>query len=54
MAALDQADELRPDFACHSLADAPVLLDIPPFADQIEMVGVTGVAAQHAVFDLCG
>jgi len=31
-----------------------VLLDIPPFADQIEMVGVPGVAAQHPVLDLRG
>ena len=51
--AFDQADKLGPDLARYLFADAPVLLDIPPFADQIEMVGVAGVAAQHAVFDLC-
>src|SRR5271169_7227538 len=54
MAALDQADELRPDFARHSLTDLPVLLDIPPFADQVEVVGVASVAAEHPVLDLCG
>ena len=40
-------------FARHQFADASVLLDIGPFANQIEMVGIGGVSAQHAVFDLC-
>ena len=52
MPALAQPDELRPDLARHSLANAPVLLDIGPFPDQIEMIRITGVAAEHAVLDL--
>ena len=33
-------------------ANAAVLLDIRPLADQIEMIGIGGVATQHAVLDL--
>ena len=29
-----------------------MLLDICPFADQIEVVGIGGVTTQHTVFDL--
>ena len=53
MAALDQLHKFRLDLAGHQFADASVLLDIGPFANQIEMVGIGGVSAPHAVFDLC-
>ena len=52
MTTLDQLHEFWLDFARNELANASVLLDIGPFADQIEMVGIGGVATQHAVFDL--
>src|SRR6202030_1611703 len=52
MAALDQLNEFRPDLARDRLADAAMLVDVAPFADQIEMVGVGGVAAQYAVLHL--
>src|SRR5262249_48155197 len=49
---LDQLDKLRPDLTGYLLPDAPMLLDIRPFPDQIEMIGVPGVAAQDPVLDL--
>src|SRR5437868_2486247 len=52
MATLDQLYEVRADLARDKLADAAVLLDVAPFTDQVEMVGVFGVAAQHAVLHL--
>src|SRR6266550_4414212 len=52
MATLDQLHKFRPDLARDKLADAAVLLDVAPFTDQVEMVGVFGVAAQHAVLHL--
>ena len=52
MATLDQLHEFRPDFAGDKFADAAVLLDVAPFADQVEVVGISGVAAQHAVLHL--
>src|SRR5579864_1542547 len=52
MPAFDQTDELRPDLARHLLADAAMFLDVAPFADQVEMVGVGRIAAQDAVLDL--
>src|SRR5262249_29964909 len=52
VAALDQLYEFGPELARDEFPDAPVLVDVGPFADQVEMVGVGGVAAQHAVLDL--
>src|SRR5262249_22471483 len=52
MAALDQVYKFRLDLARNHFADAPVLLDIGPLTDQIEMVGIRGIATQHAVLDL--
>src|SRR5258706_9935772 len=52
MAALDQLDEFRPDLARHLFADAAMLVDVAPLADQVEMVGIRAVAAQHAVLHL--
>src|SRR5207247_9649297 len=49
---LDQLDKLRPDLTGYPLADAPMLLDIRPFPDQIEMIGVPGVAAHPPDLDL--
>src|SRR5439155_6875968 len=49
---LDQVDKLRPDLAGYPLADATVLLDIGPFPDQIEMIGIPSVATEHPVLDL--
>src|SRR5437764_5272361 len=54
MPALDQLHEFRPDLARDQFADAAVLVDVAPFADQVEMVGVGAVAAQHAVLHLRG
>jgi hypothetical protein len=47
MAALDQPYKFRLDFAHHELANAAVLLDIGPFADQIEMVEIGRVATRR-------
>src|SRR4051794_18171408 len=52
MAAFDQLHEFRLDLARDQVADAAVLADIGPFADQVEMVRVLGIAAQDAVLDL--
>src|ERR1051325_10126383 len=52
MAALDQLHEFRLDLARDEFSDLAVLVDVAPFADQIKMIGVVGVAAQHAVFCL--
>src|SRR5260370_42027648 len=52
MPALDQTDEFRPDLARDLLANAAMLVDVAPFAAQVEMVGVGGVAAQDAILDL--
>src|SRR3954451_3969921 len=40
MAALDQLHEFRLDLARHVLPDAAMLVDVAPFTDQVEMVGV--------------
>jgi hypothetical protein len=50
--ALDQLHEARLDLARNQFANASVLLDIGPLADQIEMVRISGVASQHAILDL--
>src|SRR6202030_2789563 len=52
MATLDQLHEFRLDLARHQFANAAVLLDIRPLADQIEMIRIGSVATQHAVLDL--
>ena len=44
MAALDQLDKFRLDLARNELANAPMLLDIGPFTDKVEMVRVGGIA----------
>ena len=48
MIALDQLDKFRLDLARHELANAPVLIDIGPFADQIEIVQAGSLATQDA------
>src|SRR6202035_33970 len=52
MATLNQLHEFRLDLARHQLANAAVLLDVGPFADQIEMIRIGSVATQHAGRDL--
>ena len=52
MTALDKLCKFRLDLARPELTDTPVLFNIGPFADQVEMVGIGVVTTQHAIFDL--
>src|SRR5471030_174140 len=52
LAALDEADESRLELLGEDLADPGMDFNVGPFADEIEMIGVVDVAAQHAVLHL--
>src|SRR5580700_9483389 len=46
---LEQVEEFRPDARRNVFQYCAVLLDAAPLANEVEAVGVDGVAAEHAV-----
>src|SRR4051794_1995319 len=52
MSVFDQLHEFGLDLARDEFANAAVLVDVTPFADQVEMVRVLAVAAEHAILHL--